>query len=321
MKHLVAKLPPAKRRRPRRRRLKSLAFAPTLLTLGNLLCGFAAIHFALRAMYDLGAGVPATPTPPLHQSLMERTLPPFLSVGAGLVLVGVALDFLDGLLARVTRSTTNFGGQLDSLADVVSFGVAPAILMVAFMTQELAAESIVPSPVSEHIMGRAAWVAAAIYLAFTAVRLARFNVEHARADFDYRTFHGMPSPAAAGVLMAIILLPEVELGNLGRSIVVYTMPLVTLVIAFLMISRISYRRFHRAYFLGRRPFSHVITAVFLLAMCWLVKSAALLLIVLWYAASGPTFLLARRLRERQGHNESLAAEQRRADTEAGRRRA
>lgn len=283
----------------RQRRLKSLALAPTVFTLGNLTCGFAAIHFALRAMYDFGAGVPPPVTQSLHRSFLELSLPSFLSVGAGLVILGMVFDMLDGLIARVTRSTTNFGGQLDSLADVVTFGVAPATLMVAFMTQHLARDAILPSPISEHFVGRAAWVSAAIYVAFTAVRLARFNVEHAKADFDPRVFRGMPSPAAACVMVALILFQD-QMGPLGRQIVVYSMPVAAMACAFLMVSRIPYRRFHRAYLLGRRPFSQFIGLVLLLAVFWLIKAPTLLLLVLWYAASGPLFLSFRYLRGLRG---------------------
>ena len=105
------------------RRLRSLAFVPTLLTLGNLICGFAAIHFA-RAMYDLGVGVPPDQFVLARHPAWVAYAPSFLSVGAGLIVLGMLLDCFDGLVARVTRSTTNFGGQLDSLADVVTFGVA-----------------------------------------------------------------------------------------------------------------------------------------------------------------------------------------------------
>jgi CDP-diacylglycerol--serine O-phosphatidyltransferase len=292
---IVAKMPEPDGARRRRRRLRSLAFTPTVLTLGNLICGFAAIHFALRAMYDLGAGVPEPPVDALPHSWFERLAPSFLSVGAGLVIVGMVLDLLDGLVARVTRSTTNFGGQLDSLADMVTFGAAPAVLMVAFMTQELAGESILPSPISDHVAGRAAWISAAVYVAFGAVRLARFNVEHAQADYDFRTFRGLPIPGAAAVVVAMILFQE-QMGETGRTVVVYSLPVVALLIAFLMVSRIPYRRFYRAYLLGKRPFSQVMTLIALLAACLLIKAPTLLLIVLWYALSGPLLLVARLLR-------------------------
>lgn len=296
---ILAKLPGTTHRRRRRRRLKSLALAPTLMTLGNLLCGFAAIHFALRAMYDFGAGVARPEAESLTHSLRELTPPSFLSVGAGLVIAGMVFDMLDGLIARVTRSTTNFGGQLDSLADMVTFGVAPATLMVAFMTQELAGESILPSPISEHFLGRATWVVAAVYVAFTAVRLARYNVEHDKADFDFQTFRGIPSPAAAVVIVAMILFHDQVQGSVGatwRYVFVYLTPVVALAIAFLMVSRIPYRRFHRTYLVGRKPFSQVIMILLLVAVFALLKAPALLLLGLWYAATGPFFLLVRSMR-------------------------
>ena len=309
----VTKFPNSKENRPRGRRLKSLAFVPTLITIGNLLCGFAAIHFALRAMYDFGAGIERPTAETLTRSLWELTAPSFLSVGATLVLVGMVFDLFDGLIARVTRSTTNFGGQLDSLADVVSFGVAPATLMVAFMTQQLATSQIFPSPISEHFFGRTAWVTAAIYVAFTAVRLARYNVEHAEADFDHRTFRGMPSPGAACVMVAMILFQD-QVGDTGKTIVLYTMPAVATAIAFLMVSRIPYRRFHRAYFLGKKPFGHVITFVLVFAVFWSYKAPTLLVIVLWYAASGPVFLLARTIRNRHRDESEAKSDQTKDDT-------
>jgi CDP-diacylglycerol--serine O-phosphatidyltransferase len=134
-------------------------------------------------------------------------------------------------------------------------------------------------------------------VAFAAVRLARFNVEHAQADFDYRTFHGIPSPGAACVMAALILF-QAQMEPVARSIIVYSLPFVAVALAFLMVSRVPYRRFHRAYFLGKKPFSQVMTAVLLLAAFWLIKVHTLLLIVLWYAVSGPLFLLVQFVRER-----------------------
>ncbi len=261
------------------------------MTLGNLICGFAAISFALRAMHDLGAGNDMSVVETLRSPLLELMLPSFLSIGAGLVILGMIFDLFDGLLARVTRSTTNFGGQLDSLADVVTSGVAPATLMIASMTKELA-----PSPISGHFFGRAAWVCAAVFVAFAAIRLARFNVEHAKEDFDHRSFLGMPTPGAGCVIVAMILFQD-QVGSEARRILVYAMPAVALVIAFLMVSRIPYRRFHRAYFLGKKPFGHVITFVVVFAIFWSWKAPTLVLLVAWYAISGPLFLLLKSMRE------------------------
>lgn len=300
--------------RRRRRRLRSLAFVPTLITLGNLLCGFAAIHFCMRAMYGFGAGVAPTLTGPLGHPLLERMLPSFLSVGAGLVFFGMVLDCFDGLVARMTRSTTNFGGQLDSLADMVTFGAAPAALMVAFMTKELAGDSIVPSPISDHFLGRATWMAAALYVAMAAVRLARFNVEHADADADHRTFRGMPSPAAAAILVALILFQdqfrfeERSLMAWIRGALVVGTPILTAAVAILMVSRVPYRRLHRVYLAGRQPVWQVL--VFMLVVVVFVSSPSitLLAMTILYGISGPLHLVVRRFRAGAGHAPSDSAD-------------
>ncbi|HNQ22085.1 MAG TPA: CDP-alcohol phosphatidyltransferase family protein [Phycisphaerae bacterium] len=277
--------------RRRLRRLKSIAVLPTLFTLGNLLCGFAAIHFSLVATRYVDTTEGGALPPPL----LERMLPTFLACGAGLIILGLVLDCLDGLVARATRTTTNFGGQLDSLADVVTFGVAPAILTIAFVMKELAREAILPSPISAHLLGRVAWICAGIYVALAAIRLARFNVEHAEVGFDHRVFRGLPSPAAAAVVAALIILQE-ALGQTPRQVIAYILPFVALVVAFLMVSRIPYRRFHRVYLLGRKPVYQVVVVLLVLAVFWTYKAPTLVAIVLWYAASGPIELLVRRLR-------------------------
>ncbi|MCH8967358.1 MAG: CDP-alcohol phosphatidyltransferase family protein [Planctomycetes bacterium] len=294
---IVARFPSP--RRGRRRRLKSLAFLPSVMTLGNLLCGLAAIHFAARAMYELGTGVPAAPPRTFPSALVELMLPSFLSVGAGLVLLGMALDSFDGLLARMTRSTTDFGGQLDSLADVVTFGVAPAVLMVTLMTTHLADESILPSPTSAHLLGRFAWVSAAVYVAFTAIRLARFNVEHAKAEFDYRTFRGLPCPGAAALIVGLIIFQDQEVGQPFQRVIVSAMPFIALATAFLMVSRIAYTRPQRTYLVGRQPFGQFVGLVLIFAFFWLYKAPTLLLLALWYWLSGPVAHLHTRIRGRR----------------------
>ncbi len=299
---LKAQVPEPQRGRHRRRpprRLRSLKFLPTLITLCNLTCGFAAIHFAMRTMYDFGAGVETVPTARLSLQMFERVLPSFLSVGAGLVMLGMVFDAFDGLIARVTRSTTNFGGQLDSMADVVSFGVAPATLMLALMTKELAGDSIVPSPISDHPIGRLAWVAGAFYVAFAAVRLARFNVEHAEADADYKTFRGLPSPAAAAIMVATILVQDQPYASPIRPQLVYAMPGLALTLGVLMVSRIPYPRLNRAFLLGRQPFGQFVGLMLLVVLFWSYKAATLGLGTLLYAMSGPLSWTIRRYRGRR----------------------
>ncbi len=280
-----------------RKRLRNLAFLPTMITLGNLICGFSAIYFGMRAMQDFGANVAPSANQTLHSAMVERLLPSFLSVGAGLVILGMIFDMFDGLVARATRSTTNFGGQLDSLADVVTCGVAPAILMVAFMTQELAANAIQPSPISDTFLGRACWASAAMYVAFAAVRLARFNVENAESDHDHRTFRGLPSPGAAGIVVSLILFQD-QLGDLGRRYVAYALPIVAVCTAFLMISRVPYRRFHRAYVLQKKPFGQLVIGVIVLTVFVSYKAPTLVVLVFWYGVSGPVLLLIKNFRDR-----------------------
>jgi CDP-diacylglycerol--serine O-phosphatidyltransferase len=270
------------------------------MTLGNLVCGFAAIHFAVRAMYELGADLATGSQPTPRSGLWELMLPSFLSVGAGLVILGLLFDGLDGLLARVTRSTTDFGGQLDSLADVVTFGIAPATLMVALMTKQLAGDSIIPSPISAHFVGRFAWVSAAVYAAFVGIRLARYNVEHAKADFDYRTFRGLPCPGAGLVMVSLIILQDdVDIGQTAQAAIVYAMPFVALASAFLMVSRIPYKRFHRTYLLGRWPFGRFVGFIAIVAAFSLYKAPVLALLAFWYWLSGPVGLLFDRLSQGQ----------------------
>jgi len=250
-------------------------------------------------MYDLGAGVAPDEINTFNSRLFERMLPSFLSIGAGLVVFGMVLDAFDGLVARMTRSTTDFGGQLDSLADVVTCGVAPATLMVALMMQELKGDSIVPSPISAHPWGRVAWVCAALYVAFAAIRLARYNVEHSRDDFDYHTFRGLPSPGAAALMCACILLHD-QVANVDiQRLITYLMPVAAVGTGCLMVSRIPYRR-AQSYLRGKRPFSHIVILMLLFAVFVSFKSETLFGLVVCYVLSGPVMSGVRRLRLR--HN-------------------
>lgn len=281
--------------RPRlhRRRLRSLALLPTLFTLGNLWAGFAAIHFTLHAMFDLGAGTTADQVQTLRSQRIEAILPTWLSIGAFMIIIGMVCDGLDGLAARLTRSTTGFGGQLDSLADVVTCGVAPATLMIAYMMRELRETTLI-SPISSSHLGRIAWCCAAAYAAFAAIRLARYNVEHDREDFDYRVFRGLPSPGAAAMMVACLLLHD-QLEPSQRGWIVYAVPVLLLGTGVLMVSRLPYRRV-QAYFRGRKPFNHLTLAVILVSTIFVFKRVALFLLVLAYVLSGPVTWLVRRTR-------------------------
>jgi CDP-diacylglycerol---serine O-phosphatidyltransferase len=266
-----------------------------MLTMGNLFCGFAAVHFALRAMFAAGAEIDASADITLSSALVERMLPSFLAIGAMLIFLGMLFDMLDGLAARLTNQVSAFGAQADSLADVVTFGVAPAILAVALMMRELHADQVMVTPTSEHVLGRVLWVCAAAYCICTAIRLARFNVEHAREDTEHRSFHGLPSPGAAAVLASVVMLHE-HAGPVARNILVWMLPVVSLGCGFLMISRVPYERITQVYLVGRRPFNHVAMLMVVLIVFWAYKPQTLAVLCALYALSGPAITVARRMR-------------------------
>ncbi|MEE9295592.1 MAG: CDP-alcohol phosphatidyltransferase family protein [Phycisphaerae bacterium] len=295
---VVLKMPPESERRPRRRRLKYIAVLPTLMTLANLVCGFSAIHFGLRAMYAAGAEIDSSVEATLDSQLVERMLPSFLSIGAMLVLLGMMLDMLDGLAARLMKRSSEFGAQVDSLADVVTFGVAPAILVVALMMREWHSELVV-TPLSVHAVGRAIWVCSAAYCICAAVRLARFNVEQGRADFSHRSFRGLPSPGAAAVIASLVMLHE-HVGDTFGAVMLYSLPVVTLGTAFLMISRVRYERITQVYLVKRRPFEHVIVLVVVFVVFWSYKAQTLAVLCCLYAVSGPVIEVVKRWRAGRG---------------------
>ena len=309
---VIARISNPNRPRRRRRRLRTIRMTPTLVTLGNLICGFAAVHYAMRGMYDFGRGIPPEQIQTLGSVRWEQWLSSNIAVGAAFVVLGMIFDCFDGLLARMTRNTTDFGGQLDSLADVVTSGLAPAVLMVAFLTQTL---SVDLSPVSHDIVGRAAWIAAAVYLACAAIRLARYNVEHAQSGHDGRGFRGLPSPGAAGVIVGLLLFQEQGRG-LPSGTIVYVMPAVAFAAGLLMVSRVPYPRM--AYlFSGRRPFEQLILIIVVFVVFWLYKVETFAVAVFVYGLSGPVLYALRRLRKRSASS-TTGVEEENAPTQSSR---
>ncbi len=288
---VIAKFDDPRRQRRRRRRLRTISTCPTLLTLGNLLCGFAAIHYCLRAMFNVGAGIPDDLSRTLSSGLMERALPSYLCISAFLVFGGLFFDMLDGRVARLTRNTSTFGGQLDSLADVVSFGVAPAMLVIAVTTKYLH-QDIPIAPLSDNFIGRGVWMTAAIYASCAALRLARFNVEHAGDDSAHGNFYGLASPGAAAVVASLVLLHEHSSG-VRAHLLVQVLPLVTLAVGLLMVSRVRYVHLANTYLRGRRPFWQVVLLVIVVLIFLWRPAPILALMACGYATSGPLATLIR----------------------------
>lgn len=199
-------------------RRRALAALPSLFTLLNMLCGFACILVSISGNYSLGA-----------------------------VLVGcaVVLDITDGAVARLVGSVTPFGLQFDSLADLVSFGMAPAVLAFSWAMSDI-------NPLG--------WLACFVWLAAAAIRLARFNVLiDPRSDKTF--FSGLPSPGAAGVVIASVFAFSAPLPSDGRMWAL----LVLLVPAVLMVTSIKFRSFRSLVTPGGRPY-HLIGLMILLAV-------------------------------------------------------
>ena len=315
--------------RPRRRRLKNVPVLPSLLTLGNLLCGFSAVYFCLRTVYGVGAGIDPAAAKTAGRDLAERLLPSFLAIGGWCIYLGMVFDAFDGFVARLRRSASPFGVQLDSLADVVTFGLAPAILVIALLTQanhekRLAAAAtgragqvsvLPPSPAEEEVglltddrIGRGRWVLVAVYVACAAIRLARFNVETGTEESAHRGFKGLPSPAAAGLVASLVVLrehsvsPRVwyghEAGAVVASVIVTCMPFVTFATALLMVSRYDYRHVVNVYLRGKRPIGYVVTALAGLFLFLLFPEVTAAFGFCFYALTGPVRWVIRSLRGR-----------------------
>ncbi|MGE3317449.1 MAG: phosphatidylcholine/phosphatidylserine synthase [Planctomycetaceae bacterium] len=259
------------------RRGKVFAVLPTLLTLGNAACGFGAITFAAKVGFDTAAGNE-------------------LFFAATLIFVAMVFDMLDGSAARWARQTTDFGAQLDSLCDALSFGAAPAFLMLQF-NKELAAKA--NDYFAFAYFPRFLWVIAALYVVCALLRLARFNVE-TDDDDSHEFFSGLPSPAAAGTVASFPIAitglqyiakdPSTRAHQIAEWLIPLTtliLPLITFAVACLMVSRIRYSHVFNQLFRGQRPRAHLIQLVFTLAVVFLVPYMALPLIFCYFAFASP----------------------------------
>ncbi len=261
----------------RRRMLRSIALLPSLCTIGNALAGFGAIHFATK------------------NALGEASLHN-LSVAAWMILAAMVFDMLDGRLARMARKTSDFGAQLDSLCDVVSFGVAPAVIMLRMVIMVMRGHEFIWYTIN---VERAVWAVAAVYLACAALRLARFNVENEPDESAHMKFEGLPSPGAAATVMAsVLLLTHADwnwLENEWMSLAVgVSLPVITLIAALLMVSKIEYPHIVNQYIRGRRSFTYLVATVIVLTLGVLKPFLFASVIAVGYMLLGPVAALFRR---------------------------
>lgn len=213
---------------------------PSLFTTANIFCGFTAIMMSFQGEFQMAAI---------------------------LILIAGVLDGLDGRVARMTGGTSDFGGEFDSLADVVSFGMAPAFLAFVWGLSPLR---------------RYGWIIAFLFLICGAVRLARFNIQHGASD--RRWFVGLPIPMAAAAVAGCVLCFRFRIQDKVTSWL-FALPLLAL--AILMVSRIRYRSFKDIDLRVRLPFRTVLLIAVFIAVIAVNHNIAIFALALFYVLSGP----------------------------------
>jgi CDP-diacylglycerol--serine O-phosphatidyltransferase len=249
--------------------VKKIAILPTLLTLGNGVCGFAAIAYASKINS--------------HQTEADNAW--YFALSAWLILAAMVFDALDGYAARLSKTASDFGGQLDSLCDAISFGVAPGFMLLRLGL------GWGESPL---VVQKAIAAIAALYMACTVLRLARYNVENAPDPASHKRFKGLPSPAAAGCVASLALLraelPTVIVGLNEAAVHYYVTawaPFGTLAVALLMVSRFPYPHFTNQILRGRRSFRFVVQIVLLVFLLALTREIGIFLAFWGYALQAP----------------------------------
>lgn len=239
-------------------RRKGIYLLPNLFTTGALFAGFYAIIAAMRGDFE---------SAPIA------------------IFFALVLDGLDGRVARLTNTSSKFGAEYDSLSDMVSFGVAPALVMFSWALGDL---------------GKFGWSAAFIYVACAALRLARFNTQIGSTDKNY--FTGLASPAAASIVASSVWVCH-DLGWVGDAVpheLAVVVGVLTATVGILMISNFPYHSFKGIDFHGRVPFVVMIAVVLVFGLVTLDPPSILLVAFLAYAVSGPVIQLVKGRHKRPG---------------------
>ncbi len=236
---------------------RGIYLLPNLFTISALFSGFFAIVSSMRANYDTAAIA---------------------------IFICMILDMLDGRIARLIGAQSDFGAQLDSLSDMVSFGIAPALLVYSWSLVGL---------------GKVGWLTAFVYAASTALRLARFNTQ--LANNDKRYFKGLPCPAAAAVIAGSIWLAEqYTISGYGLA---WLMGLITFTVGVLMVTNIRYYSSKDIDFKSSVPFLYIMALVLILVGIATYPALVLTISFTTYAISGPVHTLLR-LRQRRKERKS-----------------
>ena len=239
---------------------RGIYLLPNLFTTAALFCGFYAIVSSINGQFETAAIA---------------------------IFIAMVLDGVDGRVARLTNTESDFGAEFDSLADMVSFGLAPALIVYLWSLSAL---------------GKMGWLVSFIYVACAALRLARFNTQAAHSDKRY--FQGLASPAAAAVVAGLIWNGEFIQQFVPSS----TMPIIALITTFLagilMVSNVRYHSFKGVNWRSKVPFVTILMFVFVLVFVSAEPALILFVIFFGYAISGPILTLIQ-LRQRRAERASL----------------
>ncbi len=271
---LTNRKPPGRlRRRGRAAMMRGVFFLPSRATLGNAICGFSAIYITTLN--------PARETDSWARFFGEHSL----LWAAYLVFFAAVFDVLDGRLARLTRHTTDFGGQLDSLSDVISFGAAPAFIALQLFKSHAPADLPI-------FFSRLVWAIGALYVSCAAVRLARFNVTNDHGEQHHRSFQGLPSPAAGLAVMSVVLLhQQVLFDGFPRvaDVLVWAAPPMLFICALLMVSEVRYPHLMNTMFRGRKSLRKLVVGLMLLLLLVIQHRYTLAIGTLGFASLGPLY--------------------------------
>ena len=257
-----------------------IAVLPSLITLINGICGFTALGFASMGKIDGD-----------HLFSFGKINIPYLELAGYMIFFGMIADMLDGRVARMSNSTSRFGGQLDSLCDMITFGIAPAFLVLRTLSVKLL-ELVDPPKIMGGFLIRFIWISVIVYVCCAAIRLARFNVANETEDTDHMNFYGLPSPAAAGVLASLIIFYHTFIQMIGdqgsavkfsEAIIMFSLPFITLGTGILMISNVKYPHIANKYLKGRKPLTSFVMVVLVLIFAWLYLETALLICFMGFA--------------------------------------
>lgn len=264
--------------------MRKIAVVPTLLTLGNGICGFVAIALASKIMPS--------------ESAEKNDW--FFAVAGWLIIAAMVFDMLDGYVARLSKTASKFGGELDSLCDAISFGVAPAFILLKLGPGW---DRLPRLHLHEILAG-----IAALYMVCTILRLARFNVDNTPDPASHKRFRGLPSPGAAGCIAALAVLRgefpaklseyaklteywarfDLEISRtVVQQVVEVIAPLGALTVALLMVSVLPYPHVTKQWLRGRRHIWHLIHVLLMGFIVLLVRELALALVFWGYAVGIP----------------------------------